>query len=406
MSNGFDNDLMFAQNADFTNSASGPAYANGLQTNGQLWIGATTANIGGTNINVGTITSPLKTLNVGYSSPNITLDVATNISPSTIAPTNLGITYSSGTFTVTAANGTALSATNYAYVPVASPTTGQTIVYTINTPSTFTDAAGTNGIGANTFGITSGVAYGADMPFFLYLITNSAGTGYAFSITRCPWSVQAAGSGQMAVAGGSANASTFASMFLLKNNGVNPTIANFASQPCVYLGCFRMQATSTPAWTVQSLSIGDGIGLNYDARWFGMPSGQFGANSGAFFMASNTLPTFSSQACNFKINRLREVSVAWDAAEVTQTGSGSSVVMYFVLPTNIFFTSYTYTPPAVVSYFNSAGTTATQAYLLAIITSGQNYLAMYPSSGAASPLYTTSWSNQTDLSVMVTYTST
>jgi hypothetical protein len=41
-----------------------------------MLIGTTALNVGGTNINVGTLTSPLGTLTVGYSSPNITLDLA------------------------------------------------------------------------------------------------------------------------------------------------------------------------------------------------------------------------------------------------------------------------------------------------------------------------------------------
>lgn len=74
---GFENTLVFAENADFSGGgASGePALANGLQTNGQLWIGSTAVNAGNTHINVGNITSPLGTLNIGYTSPNITVDL-------------------------------------------------------------------------------------------------------------------------------------------------------------------------------------------------------------------------------------------------------------------------------------------------------------------------------------------
>lgn len=74
---GFDNDIGFSSNFDFSStSGTGGSIANGLQTNGQMWIGATAANAGGTHINVGNITSPLGTLSIGYSSPNITLDLA------------------------------------------------------------------------------------------------------------------------------------------------------------------------------------------------------------------------------------------------------------------------------------------------------------------------------------------
>lgn len=77
MGNGVVNDVIFALNADFTTTNSVTvAEANGLVTNGDLWIGSTAVNGGGTHINVGTLTSPSGTLTIGYSSPNITLDLA------------------------------------------------------------------------------------------------------------------------------------------------------------------------------------------------------------------------------------------------------------------------------------------------------------------------------------------
>lgn len=79
---GFANDVVYANNGDFSiaGSAKGSA-TNGLNTNGQLWIGTTAANVGGTHINVGTLTSPGGTISIGYSSPNITLDTsATKVS--------------------------------------------------------------------------------------------------------------------------------------------------------------------------------------------------------------------------------------------------------------------------------------------------------------------------------------
>jgi len=70
-------ECVFAANADFsTANNSEPNDTNGLVTNGKLWIGSTALNAGGTHINVGSITSPNATITVGYSSPNITLDLA------------------------------------------------------------------------------------------------------------------------------------------------------------------------------------------------------------------------------------------------------------------------------------------------------------------------------------------
>jgi len=63
---------MYADNVDFT----GVTRTNTITTNGQFLIGATTANAGGNHINVGTLISPLGTITIGYSSPNVTLDLA------------------------------------------------------------------------------------------------------------------------------------------------------------------------------------------------------------------------------------------------------------------------------------------------------------------------------------------
>lgn len=73
---GFANDIVYANNGDFSiaGSSKGQA-ANGLNTDGQLWVGRTSVNAGGTHISVGKIISPLGTLTIGYSAPNITMDL-------------------------------------------------------------------------------------------------------------------------------------------------------------------------------------------------------------------------------------------------------------------------------------------------------------------------------------------
>lgn len=84
------NEAVFANNADFSGSTD-PTELNGLRTNGQLWIGSTATNVGGTHVNVGEITSPMGTLTIGYSSPNITIDVAGGSSGITYTPDEGGV---------------------------------------------------------------------------------------------------------------------------------------------------------------------------------------------------------------------------------------------------------------------------------------------------------------------------
>src|SRR5208337_4118481 len=101
--------------------------------------------------------------------------------------TNLGISYSAGTFTVTDQLGNALSASNPALVTFQDATNiGRLNTQLVTVPYTLTDAAGTNDIGANLFGITTGVAWALDCPFYLYAVINSAQNDVAFGIARVP----------------------------------------------------------------------------------------------------------------------------------------------------------------------------------------------------------------------------
>jgi hypothetical protein len=72
---GFRNDICYAKNIDLSAADNQVVRENhGLFTDGQVWIGTTALNVGGTHINVGTITS--STLTIGYSSPDITIDIS------------------------------------------------------------------------------------------------------------------------------------------------------------------------------------------------------------------------------------------------------------------------------------------------------------------------------------------
>lgn len=124
---GFENDIVFAQNADFTQSDNqAPAESNGLITNGQLWIGSTALNAGSTHINVGTLTSPGGTVTIGYSSPNITLTAGATV------PTTF--TANTGSATPAANNLNILGASVAAGTsPVASTGAGSTITLNVQT---------------------------------------------------------------------------------------------------------------------------------------------------------------------------------------------------------------------------------------------------------------------------------
>lgn len=75
---GFANDVMVADNVNFTGLTGVAGKAATVTTNGQLLIGSTAAP----NIQVGTLTSPDSSITIGYSSPNITLQASGSLANS------------------------------------------------------------------------------------------------------------------------------------------------------------------------------------------------------------------------------------------------------------------------------------------------------------------------------------
>ncbi len=117
---GFDNDVMYAKNADFTQADNqAVSESNGLITNGQLWIGRSAVNAGGTHIDVNTITA------------------------------GTGMTVTNGPGTITIASTASLTDLHTARFIVASSTAGTGANYTSIT-SAIADAVGT-GINSTIF---------------------------------------------------------------------------------------------------------------------------------------------------------------------------------------------------------------------------------------------------------------
>ena len=101
---------------------------------------------------------------------------------------NLGIDLSAGTLSIVSASGSALSATNFGYVVCPSNTGGLPAVIKVSgTDHFFVDDSGASDIVGEQFGVTSGVAWGSDRPFFLYFCnSDDTEAGGEFFISPAP----------------------------------------------------------------------------------------------------------------------------------------------------------------------------------------------------------------------------
>ncbi len=94
---GFTNEVVNAKNVDFSG---GSPVAAKLVANGQMLIGATALNAGGTHINVGTLTSPDASVTIGYTSPNITLQVVPSTPITLTGSTGGALSPTAGNFNI------------------------------------------------------------------------------------------------------------------------------------------------------------------------------------------------------------------------------------------------------------------------------------------------------------------
>jgi len=245
---------------------------------------------------------------------------------------NLGLTLSSGTFTVTGADGTALGATNPAWVVLqddASP--GHLTAYEVTADQNFIDDAGASEIINNLFGATTGVAWANDVPFYLYAVTNNAKDAIAFMISRVPHATQSPAAANIG-APDDAVADIESDFFSLDN--IDETL--FDTNPCLCIGSFRMQMTSSDDWTVQALNHGDGIGKYQEGKTFVMPLNQNGASSGTFMRPNaGTAPVFTTNDYIYSISRDGNVDCYFELSADGGTDGASTVVAQLSVPLEV-----------------------------------------------------------------------
>jgi hypothetical protein len=171
---GFDNDVVYGTNLDFSTAGALGGNAT-ILTDGQMLIGTTALNVGGTHINVGTITSPNSSIVVGFSTPNITLQTNTSI---------IGAwTDEATSFSAASGNGYFCTAALTATLP-ASPSQGDVINIAVDTASAVVIQANTGQtirLG-NITSTTAGTATSSAIGDSLQLVYRSANSEW-FSVS-------------------------------------------------------------------------------------------------------------------------------------------------------------------------------------------------------------------------------
>lgn len=235
---------------------------------------------------------------------------------------NIGIVYSSPTFTVQAANGTSLSTTNPGYINLQSTTPGQQIKIAVTANQTFTDgAAGTTD--NQRFGLTTGRDAAVNIPFFIYAVLNDSQNAINFMISRTPNNFRSPAVASIGKTGAVVNVGG-GDFFSLGD----VTVADYDQNPCLCIGSFRMQFVgATDSWTMVALSEGqDGIGKFQEGIQFGVPLGHFGAAAGKWFLDNGgTAPHDSSGGYDYFIQTCGFVRSHLSFPSVTTAGVGAVV---------------------------------------------------------------------------------
>ena len=237
---------------------------------------------------------------------------------------NIGFTYSGGTFTVAGSDGTALSATNPGYVVFPGATAGNLITIPVTANQTFTDGSGGT-IAGMKFGLPYGgsdVSWATNMPFFCYAVAKSDRSAVAFMVSRKPNATRAPVAANIGKSGSVVNVSQ-EDFFSL----ASITVADYASQPAVYIGCFECQYTAagTSYYTVQSFTAGvDGAGLDFDNGSFLYPVASNGAATDTHWMANGgTAPVWTTKQMGYQIFRNGQVKIYLSQTAISTAGVGA-----------------------------------------------------------------------------------
>lgn len=279
--------------------------------------------------------------------------MATTYNP--IGVENIAISYSSPNFTIHGTGGRTLSTSNPGYVTLPSKSSpGDIIRIPVTANQSFIDDNGASEIIGNLFGLTTGIAYAQDIPFYIYAVINDAEDAIQFMIARIPHATTSPSAANIGAPDDPVS-DTGTSFWSLDN--IDETL--YDQNPCICVGSFRMRMSASDDWTVQTLDNRDGINQFQETREFTQVAGHFGAASGKFWADNGgTAPSFSTNTISYFISKTGWMN--YTALYLTATPGVTSVTAQAALPLSVKNTAGGFGSSA--RYFDSSTSTFSIGY--------------------------------------------
>lgn len=261
--------------------------------------------------------------------------------PNAIGVYNIGFDYNSGTgtFSITSDDGTALSSSNPGYVVIwtrESTDPGKLVTIPITANVSFLDAAsGSSEIVNNLFGLTTGLAYGRDLPFAVKAVLSDDETSVAWCLSRNIFGLTSPAAANI---GAPDDAVANAQNDYWSFDNLDETL--FESNPALNVGTIYMRMSASDDWTVQGL-YSSSSGSNYPSNslyetlsnnWRSV-EGHFGAASGSLMKDnSGTAPTFTVSELRYQYAGPQTLRVAFHMSGNTATDGAGAVTSQIAVP--------------------------------------------------------------------------
>lgn len=266
--------------------------------------------------------------------------IADNALPAPAQPLqNLGFTWDGNvpaTFSVTSADGTALSGSNKGWLSmpsnVANLLIGLVANYDITADQSFTDSVAGDLSGMR-FGVTTGVDWLEFCPFFVYAVSKSDDSDIAFMISRVPGRTQSPAAASIGKAGSIVNNGQD-DFFCMKN----VTVSDYAQTSCICIGALTMKFDgATDSWYVAENGVGYdfGVGCFGENTVYNFPAGQNGADTGIHFSTAGTFPTFISFSAQYTLDKVGNLRYTVNYSGLTVDGTGTDEIFAYTPMQNL-----------------------------------------------------------------------